>query len=136
MRRYRKISKESVYDALNKLRNAFLAAKNGEDVEEIIRGILTHDERMKIGRRIQIANLLQEGKTHDEILEELKVGRSTICAVEKFMDNYPNCFALINMRERKVDSEFNKKAFENSGNPKHVFRSLVYTGYKRKDVKR
>ena len=49
MRRYRFLEKEEIFDALNKLRNAFLAARDGDEVEEIINGLLTFDEKMKIG---------------------------------------------------------------------------------------
>lgn len=136
MRRYQYVSKENVYGALNKLRSAFLAAKNGKDVEEIIRGILTYDERMKIGRRIQIAKMLNEDKTHEETREELKVGFSTINLVAKLMSNHPDCFKLINMREEKVEREFKSKAFEKLGSHKRVFRPTTYTGFRRKDVGR
>ena len=61
MRRYTHLSREEVYGALNKLRSSFLAAKDGDEVNQIIKGVLTYDERMKIGRRIQIAKLLEEG---------------------------------------------------------------------------
>ena len=46
MRRYRFLEKEEIFDALNKLRNAFLAARDGDEVEEIINGLLTFDEKM------------------------------------------------------------------------------------------
>ena len=136
MRRYKYVSKENVFDALNKLRAAFLAAKDGCEVEEIIKGILTYDERMKIGRRIQIANMLLDDKTHDEIANKLKVGSTTINLVSKLISNHPGCIKLINLREEKVEYEFQVKAFEKSGNPKRVFRPTVYTGFKRKDVMR
>lgn len=135
-RRYRYLSRDYIYDALNKLRAAFLAAKNGVDVEQIINGVLTHDERMKIGRRIEIAQLLKLGKTYKEIAESLKVGLSTISHVDKMMHDYPRCYELIRVREEKVEREFAKKVQTKSGGSISVFKRKKYTGFGRKDVER
>ena len=56
MRRYKFLDKDSVFSALNRLRASFLAAKDGNDVEEIINALFTVDEKLRIGRRIQIAH--------------------------------------------------------------------------------
>lgn len=136
MKRYRFLTKESVYSALNKLRNAFLAAKDGNEVEEIIKGILTQDERLKIGRRIQIAQLIKMEITYDQIARELKVGKQTVLAVEKKLSNYPLAFELVNRRERKVEGVFKKEAYIKSGGSKLLRKRVEYTGFTRKDVKR
>jgi hypothetical protein len=99
-------------------------------------GILTHDERMKIGRRIQIAQMLQEGFTYEEIRDELKVGPPTIRTVDNNMRRYPNCYKLINKREEKVEKEYKRKAYIKTGGSKLIFKKKEYTGFKRKDVKR
>ncbi len=134
--RYKFLSKESVYEALNKLRAALLAAKDGEEVETIINGVLSFDERIKIGRRIQVAQMIIDGCGHDEIKKNLKVGSSTIMLVSKNLNKYPECFEYIKKREDKVRSEYAKKAYKQSGGPKLVFKKTKYTGFKRKDVKR
>lgn len=43
MRRYKFLKKEDIYQAFNRLRDAFLSAKDGNEVEEIINGLLTRD---------------------------------------------------------------------------------------------
>lgn len=136
MRRYQFLTKEDVYSALNKLRSAFLAAKDGGEVESIIKGVLTNDERIKIGRRILIAQLLSEENTYDEIKNSLKVGKQTIIQVQKSMESHPECFKLINQREEKVETTFGKKAYVKTGNPKYIKKFIEYTGFTRKDVKR
>lgn len=135
-RRYQFLSEDFVSNAISKLRAAFLAAKNGDDVEEIIKGVLTYDERLKIGRRIEIAQMLEEGITYKEIADELKVGLSTISLVDKLMRQYPNCYELIKEREEKVEREFSRKAYIGRGGSKMIFRKKEYTGFKRKDVSR
>ena len=136
MRRYKFLDKDYIFSALNRLRSAFLAAKDGQQVEEIIKGILTSDERLKIGRRIEIAQMLKEGFSYLEISQELKAGRSTISLVERKLNQNPLCFQLINQREQKVEKEFKQKAYRKIGDPMKVFKTKEYTGFTRKFVKR
>lgn len=136
MRRYKFLLKEEVYEALNRVRDALLAAKDGDDVEEIMKGILTFDERMKIGRRILIAEYLIAGIPFHEIATKLKVGNTTIGLVSKNLEEYTKCFNLIKSRRGKVENEYNTKAYRSVGDSLKVFKSREYTGFKRKDVKR
>lgn len=136
MRRYSFLSKEAAYEALNRLRSAFLAAKDGDDVEEIIRGVLTSDERFKIGRRIQIAQLLRSGVSYEDIRSELKVGFTTINFVDRNLRDHPQAYDLVEEREEKVERTYKEKAYRKSGGSKLVFKKREYTGFTRKDVSR
>lgn len=135
-RRYKFLDKEEIYQALNKLRAAFLAAKNGEEVDEIINGILTTDEKLKIGRRILISELLDKKLSYQKISKLIKVGKQTILHTERAKERHPQCFRLINLREEKVEKTYQKKAYRKTGNPKYLKKFSVYTGFKRKDVER
>ena len=136
MRRYKFLLKEEVYEALNRVRDALLAAKDGEDVEQIMKGVLTFDERMKIGRRILIAEYLLQGLPFHEITRLLKVGKTTIVLVSKNLDEYAKCFELIQSRGKKVQAEYQNKAYRSLGGSKLVFKKREYTGFTRKNVKR
>jgi uncharacterized protein YerC len=136
VRRYKFLNKDSVYTALNKLRAAFLAAKDGNDVEEIISGILTNDERIKIGRRIQIAQMLSEDTPYIEIAKTLKVGLTTVMQIVSKMQKSPKCFDLINSRESKVESEYQNRRYRMIGGSTLIFKKREYTGFTRKEVKR
>ena len=136
MRRYKFLVKEEVYEALDKVRDALLAARDGNDVEEIMKGILTFDERMKIGRRILIAEYILAGVPFHDITRMLKVGKTTIGLVSKNLDDYTKCFELIKSRRGKVENEFKKKAYVSRGGSKLIFKRKEYTGFKRKDVSR
>lgn len=136
MKRYKFLDKDQIFDAFNKLRAAFLAAKNGDEVEEIIKGILTSDERIKIGRRILTSQLLDEGLTYDSIRSQLKVGKQTVLQVQRLKTLHPKCFELIDKREEKVEIVFGKNAYRMTGNPKRLQKFPEYTGFKRKDVDR
>lgn len=136
MRRYKFLKKEDIYQAFNRLRDAFLSAKDGNEVEEIINGLLTHDEKLKIGRRILIAEYIKDGIGFEEIAKILKVGKNTIVSVMKSLDKYPMSFDIIGKRRIKVESVYNKKKHRFIGGSTLIFKKREYTGFKRKDVER
>ena len=136
MRRYKFLKREDVYEALNRARDAFLAARDGNEVEQIIKGLLTYDERLKIGRRILIFEYLNSGFTIDQIARELKVGKTTVIAVLKNSEEFPMCYELLNKRRTKVSSDYSDKKYKLTGGSTLVFKKKEYTGFKRKDVKR
>ncbi|MEK7092630.1 MAG: hypothetical protein AAB907_03320 [Patescibacteria group bacterium] len=136
MRRYKFLTKEDIYEALNKLRDAFLAAKDGNEVEEIINGLLSSDEKLKIGRRILIAKHVKAGIGFDQISKTLRVGKNTIVSVMKQLDNYPTSFDLIEKRGNKVKEKYEKNKYKHIGGSTLIFKKKEYTGFKRKDVER
>lgn len=136
MKRYRFLEKNDIYEALNKVRDAMLAAKDGNDVEQIINGVLTFDERIKIGRRIIVAECLMDGLKTEEIQSILNVGKGTIAQVSKNLDEYQKCFQLISARHNKVESTYEKKGYKARGGSTKVFKVREYTGFRRKDVAR
>ena len=136
MRRYGFLTKKDTYEALNSLRDAFLAAKDGNEVNEIMNGILTEDERIKIGRRILIAEALTYEWTYKELTNMSNVGRSTIVWVAKQVASYPLCFKLLFKRHQKLEAEYQKKKYRKVGGSQLVFKKSEYTGLKRSDIKR
>ena len=113
-----------------------MAAKDGHEVEEIIKGLLTSDERFKIGRRVLVAQLIDENYTYDQIRNFLGVGKQTVLQVQRSKSLHPKCFELINQREEKVEQTFGNKAYRMVGSPKRFQKFPEYTGFTRKDVKR
>ncbi|KKS70227.1 MAG: hypothetical protein UV41_C0032G0005 [Candidatus Daviesbacteria bacterium GW2011_GWA2_42_7] len=136
MRRYKRLNERDVFEAFNKVRDSFLAAKDGNEVNKIIDGLLTHDEKLKIGRRVIIANFLKSGISIDSIVRELKVGIATVMHVSRRFEKYRECFDLIEKRRKEVEEEYDKKKYRTVGGSKKVFKTKEYTGFKRKDVKR
>ena len=136
MRRYRFLDEDGVFQTFNKVRDAFLTAKDGHEVNLIMDGLLTHDEKLKIGRRILIAELLMEGYTIENVSRTLKVGVNTVMHVSRRLEKYLECFSLIKKRSKRVVKEYEKNKFRKIGGSKQIFKKKVYTGFKRKDVKR
>ena len=89
MKRYDFLLKHEIYQALNKARDALLAAKDGNDVNELLEGLFTDEERLKIGRRIQIAEEIRLGRSYAEIIENLHVGVNTINTVYRNLNSHP-----------------------------------------------
>src|SRR3990167_7223451 len=136
MRRYKHLDKRDIYEAFNELRNAFLAARDGTEVDKITDGLLTHDEKLKIGRRILIAQWLISGFGIEEIRKQMKVGKNTVMHVSRRLEKYKECFELIDRRSKIVEKEYDKKAYKSVGGSQLVFKRKEYTGFKRKDVER
>lgn len=136
MKRYHFLDDKDVSDALNRLSDAFLAAKDGNEVREIISGLLTGDEKIKIGRRIIIAELIRsDGKVRD-VVKIGRIGASTVSFVSRMMYAHPLCYMLINNRHLKVENEYSAKKYNKLGGSKLVFKKKVYTGLKRSNIKR
>ena len=136
MRRYKFLDRDEIFLALNKVRDALLAAKDGNDVEQIMNGLFTFDERVKLGRRILIAEYLRNNFSPEEIQKQLKVGKSTIAFVSRNLDEYEKCFNLIQNRNKKIEISFKEKGLKKTGGSLKVFKKKEYTGFSRKDVKR
>ena len=136
MRRYKFLTRDDIYDAFNRLKDAFLAAKNGTEVEDIINGLLTHDEKLKIGRRILVAEYLKDGLGLDDISKALKVGKNTIMSVARKLDENSTFLELIRQRKRKVEKEYSKKKYNFIGGSKLVFKKREFYAFKRKEVER
>lgn len=136
MRRYKYVDKEDIFASWNKLRDALLAAKDGSEVDSIMRALFTEEERFQLGRRIQIAECLKSGMTIIEISQALKAGNSTVVHISRRIEKYPEGFELIYKRHKKVEEEYEKKKYTKVGGSKLVFKKKVYTGITRKDIKR
>ncbi|PIR78745.1 MAG: hypothetical protein COU26_04890 [Candidatus Levybacteria bacterium CG10_big_fil_rev_8_21_14_0_10_36_30] len=133
--RYKFLTEKDEYEIFNLVRNAFLSAHNGRDVEKIINALLTTDERIKIGRRIKIAEMMILGTTGEDIMGTLHVGRNSVTLVSKHLDRYQEGFELILKRQKKVEKAYKEKAHRLSGGSRLILKKKRYTGFKRKDVK-
>lgn len=136
MRRYGFLTTSDTYEALNRLRDAFLAAKDGSEVTEIINGLLTEDEKLKIGRRILVADALRSEGKYKEIVQISNVGYSTIAWVAKQIASFPKCFQLVSARGKKVEKEYKSKRFREVSLSPIPNRRKEYSGIKRSDIKR
>lgn len=137
LRRYYFLDDKSLPEIYEKVQDAFLAAKSGNEVKTVIDAILTADEQVKVGRRILVAQLIKDGKiTYEDLLKKLKVGKSTVAWVIHQMLVNPEGFEAIFKRVKKVDQEYADKAFTSSILSRHIVGLKTRTNFKRADVKR
>lgn len=135
MARYDFLPRHAVEDALEKLRAALLAAKDGHDVDEIIQGLLTPDEYIKLGRRIEVARLLKSGMTYREISDDMSVGLSTVKLVARKLYERPRCYKLIHSTEQKIDNEHSKERYRKTGSLMMIRKRKIRTSRSPKDVR-
>ena len=136
MRRYKNIQQKEIYESWNSLRNALLAAQNGNEVNKIMDFLFTDEEKFQLGRRIIIAGFLRMGVTIDEIAITLRVGKNTVLNVLRRLDSDTIGYELIEKRNKKVEEIYSKGKYRKTGGSKLVFKKKEYTGLKRVDVKR
>lgn len=67
-------------------------------------GLLTPSEALMFARRIQIAQMLLDDKSYDEIRRELKVGLSTVASVSNWLYGENDAF------RRKIEEYKNRKS--------------------------
>src|SRR3989344_4830271 len=119
--RYNRLNQTDVYEAFNRLRDVFLAAKDGHDVDKITDGLLTHDEKLKIGRRILIAEYLLVNTPMEQIVHELKVGMNTVIHVARRLEKYRECFDMIERRRNLTNKDYDNKKYRSVGSSRLVF---------------
>lgn len=83
----RKIQNRDRMRYLDTLYTAMSGLKSREEIKNFLRDLLTESERVMVGRRIIIAQMLLEEKSYDEIIRELKVGKDTIMRVHRWLED-------------------------------------------------
>ncbi|MCZ2723648.1 Trp family transcriptional regulator [Marinomonas sp. 15G1-11] len=63
---------------MQELAKYFLAAKDEQAMQKLLRGLLTPNEVNEMGKRLQIFALLKEGVSQREIAKQLGVGIATV----------------------------------------------------------
>lgn len=86
-KRLEKFSKDYQQDLVFDLINAFSLANNPLDSALLLQDLLTEDEVKILAKRLRIARLLLNGKTHEEIVQELHCSFATITKVRIWLEN-------------------------------------------------
>lgn len=83
----RKLDSKDRMKYLDTLYTAVSTLKSREEIKSFLRDLLTESERIMLGRRILIAQMLLEGKLYTDIVQELKVGMDTIMRVHRWLED-------------------------------------------------
>jgi TrpR family transcriptional regulator, trp operon repressor len=69
---------EATVKYISHLVNHLLAQKTAEEMEEVLRELLTSSELLEIANRLQIFEMLKQGVPQRQIAEKLGVGIATV----------------------------------------------------------
>jgi TrpR-related protein YerC/YecD len=95
--------------------------KTREEVKNFFKDLLTLSEVVMLSRRIQSAQLLLQGETHENIRKKLKVGFGTIAAVEHWLrDGFGGYKEMIERYKKK----YGVKKWDGRGDFPYSFKWL------------
>jgi uncharacterized protein YerC len=111
MKRKKKDLTEIEYiKTLDMLYTAAASVKGRDAVKQFLKDLLTHSERIMLGRRIWIARLLMQGVPYEVIAQKLRVGMGTIHRVDRWLhDQFPGFEKAIHGLEEEFDRRARKK---------------------------
>ena len=79
---------------VDKLVKAIIAINNEEECKEFLNDICTIQELEKLVQRLEAAELLYQGKTYEQVIQETNISSTTLSRVSKCMkygnDGYKN----------------------------------------------
>lgn len=81
----RQIDKLKRMKYLDILWTSIAGLETREEVKAFFKDLLSESEAIMLGRRIQVAKLLLEGKKYEEIIQDLRVGDDTIGKVQRWL---------------------------------------------------
>ena len=108
------VSHEEKEDLLHILSLAFTLIESPEEAKNFLIDVLYPSERIMLARRLKIARMLLAGYRYDEIAEQLKVGKTTITNVGRWLGDGKGGYALILKRvfaeEKNAERKRKRKA--------------------------
>ena len=111
--RPRKLGGKDRMRYLDTLYTTVSTLKSREEVKNFLRDLLTESERVMVGRRILIAQMLLKEKPYDEIIRELKVGKDTIMRVHRWLEDETEGYEKAVKELEKVLNDRQKKLEKN-----------------------
>ena len=112
--KYHELSESEKKKYLGDFYSMIALLKTRDDAKNFFKDLLTLSEVVMISRRIQIAKMLLEGQTYNDVRKKLKVGMSNICQVEKWLNNGFGGY-------RKIIAEYKKKYPERNNFEKYGY---------------
>ena len=74
---------------------AFASIHNSVEAANFIKDLLSEGEVIMLARRLQIARLLDQGYTYDEIERAMKVSNTTIAKVQTWLNLYGEGYRMV-----------------------------------------
>ncbi len=84
----RRLSKKEIDELFIDFAEAIGSIKNSIEAANLIKDLLTEQEVVILARRLQIARLINNGYTYEQMHKAMQVGNSTIARVQLWMNTY------------------------------------------------
>lgn len=117
------------------LASILLTPKNLDEAYKVIDSIFTEDEKLKIGRRLFIYELLESNDNYQEIIENLRTSDKTVSEISIRKRKFPDGFALCLKRYNKLKKQLQPK-YKKYRNPLMVAKKVKRVDPKQKEVLR
>lgn len=109
------LTRQEIIITLDVLYTAASVLKGRDATKLFLRDLLTPSERIMLGRRIIIARFLIAGEPYDVIQKHLRVGRSTIFRIERWLkDKFPGYERTIAEMEKEFFKRQEKRLYATS----------------------
>jgi len=90
---------------VNRLFDAILLLKNREDCYRFFEDICTIGEVQSMAQRLQVAEMLKEGRTYTDIAQATGASTATISRVKRFLNYGANGYNIIIERLAKTNQQ-------------------------------
>lgn len=87
---------------IDQLVKAIIAINNEEECKEFLNDICTYQEVEKLVQRLEAAQLLLEGKTYEQVIQETNISSTTLSRVSR-------CIRYGNNGYKNILDKLNKK---------------------------
>ncbi len=133
MAKFNRLSKSEKQRLLIALCQAVSSVKDDKEAAQVLTDLLTPSEIEMVAKRLEIAKLLIQGKTYDQIRAKINAGYSTIGRINTWLNLAGEGFkiAVSRMKKEKKQSTFEEKldpfSWHNIGRryPTHIWPLLV-----------
>ncbi len=96
----KRLSKKEIDELFIDFAKALASLNNAVEVANFIKDLLTEQEVVILARRLQIARLLEQDYTYEQIHKVMKVGNSTVAKVHSWMNLYGDGFRMVLKRTK------------------------------------
>lgn len=126
-KRLEKLSKQEQADLVFDLINAFALAKDPLSSSLLLQDLLTASEIKNLSKRLRIAKLILEGKTHEEIVKILHSSYGTVSKVRSWLEEAGEGLKRVikKLPKRKKKFVFKKDALGYYGLPQILIGSYL-----------
>src|SRR6185369_4538594 len=100
---HRKMSKAEQEDIFIQFAQAIASIRDPVEAAKFIKDLFSEQEAIMLARRLQIANLLDQGYTYEEVRWALPVSDPTIAKVQLWLQEFGDGFREVLKKTRKKE---------------------------------